>query len=67
MLRLGLKAGVAERLVWSRPDSLIAPFCSLCCGHIADDEVPPLTMWDAEGGCVQFCDRCAAEVIEVTK
>jgi hypothetical protein len=66
MLRLTLKAGVAEQLVWSRPDSLIAPFCSRCQRHIGDDEVP-LMMWDHAGACVQFCDRCAGEVIEVTK
>jgi hypothetical protein len=63
-MKLRLKDGVVERLVWSEPDSLIAPFCSLCQAHIPDDEIP-LMMWSNNGACVQICDRCAAEAIEV--
>lgn len=57
ILELRLKPGVAERLVWSRPDSTITPFCSLCRHFIPADEVP-VTVWDDEGACVHFCDDC---------
>jgi hypothetical protein len=56
-MRLTFKPGIAERLVWSRPDSLIAPFCSLCQAHIPKD-VFPLKMGNSEGACVQLCDDC---------
>jgi len=57
-----IKPEVARRLAWSRPDSAIAPFCSVCQAHIAEDDVP-LMMWDGAGACVQFCDECAQEGI----
>jgi hypothetical protein len=63
-VRFKLKDGIAPRLVWSQPDSAIAPFCSACQAHIAADEVP-LMMWNAAGACVQFCQRCAAQAVEV--
>lgn len=62
-MKLRLKESVAARLVWSRPDSVIAPFCSLCQGHIPDDAVP-LMMWNGAGACVQFCDGCAETAFE---
>jgi hypothetical protein len=62
---LKLKPGVAERLVWSQPDSRIAPFCSICQAHIPA-EAAPLMMWDSEGACVQFCDACVNECFECT-
>ena len=63
-MRLRFKPGVAERLVWSHPDSTIAPFCSICQTHIPDDDVP-LMMWNSDGACVQLCDRCAAEYLVI--
>jgi hypothetical protein len=65
-MKLRVKPDAAARLVWSVPDSTIAPFCSLCQTHIPDEEVP-LMMWDSEGACVQLCDRCAAECVEASK
>lgn len=56
-MRLKFKPGIAERLTWSRPDSHIIPFCSLCFQHIPEDSVP-LMVWNREGACVQFCDDC---------
>ena len=53
----------SSKLTWSRPDSKIVPFCSNCFKHIPDDDVP-LMMWNAEGGCVQFCDECVKKCIE---
>jgi hypothetical protein len=62
--RLTFKPGIAERLVWSRPGSLIAPFCSLCQAHITRDVVP-LKMRNAEGECVQLCDDCSERAFVV--
>lgn len=62
MTRFELKRGVAKKLTWSRPDSRIAPFCSLCQAHIPAEAVP-LMMWDGNGACVQFCDDCADNAI----
>jgi hypothetical protein len=56
--RLTFKPGIAGHLVWSGPDSLIAPFCSLCQAHIPRDAAP-LKMWNSEGACVQLCDDCS--------
>jgi hypothetical protein len=53
-----------RKLTWSRPDSSIAPFCSVCCKHIPDDDVP-LMIWDDKGSCVQFCDECTGQCLEV--
>ena len=66
MSQLWFKDGVADRLVWSRPDSSIAPFCSLCQSHIPDDAVP-LMFWDSDGACAQLCDKCAGDSITVKK
>jgi hypothetical protein len=65
-MKLRLKDGVVDRLVWSAPDSRIAPFCSLCQAHIPDDVIP-LRMWSPEGWTVHFCERCEAEAVEVIK
>jgi hypothetical protein len=65
MKNLRIKPEIARRLVWSRPDSTIAPFCSVCQAHIPDDE-GPLMMWDSEGACVQFCERCTGAAFEPT-
>jgi hypothetical protein len=54
-----------RKLTWSRPDSSIAPFCSVCFKHIPDDDVP-LMIWDDKGACVQFCDECAGKCLECT-
>jgi hypothetical protein len=59
MATLRLKDDIARKLVWSAPDSKIAPFCSVCQAHIPDDDVP-LMMWNDQGACVQFCDDCSA-------
>ena len=66
MTILRLKPGVAERLVWSHPNSAITPFCSLCQAYIPDDTVP-LMMWNDNGALAHFCDRCVAESVEVSK
>lgn len=63
MTGLRLKAGVFEKLVWSRPDSRITPFCSMCQAHISGDAVQML-MWSSEGACVQFCDACSETCFE---
>jgi hypothetical protein len=55
-----------RKLIWSRPDSSIAPFCSVCFKHIADEAVP-LKMWDAKGSCAQFCADCVEKYLEVVK
>jgi hypothetical protein len=60
---LRLKRGAVERMVWSKPDSIIAPFCSLCQVHIGDDAVP-LKMWNSKGACVQFCETCIENIFE---
>jgi hypothetical protein len=58
-----LKRGVEHRLVWSRPASSIAPFCSSCFSLILDDD-SPLMIWNAEGACAQFCEACEQMYIE---
>jgi len=55
-----------RKLTWSRPDSSIAPFCSVCFKHIPDDAVPWM-MRDEKGACTQFCDDCAGKCLEVVK
>ena len=65
-MKMRLRAGVAQRLVWSKPDSSIAPFCSVCQQHIPDDEVP-MMMWNDAGACVQFCDGCASTSLTLEK
>lgn len=62
-MTLRLKRGIEHKLVWSRPDSKIAPFCSICSVHIPDDAVP-LMIWKADGSCAQFCEACAQTYIE---
>ncbi len=54
---LKLKPDVAKKLVWSRYDSRITPFCSVCQAHIPED-AGPLMMWNDRGDCVQFCEKC---------
>lgn len=61
MTTLRLKPGIV--LTWSRPDSVIAPFCSVCFKHIPDDDVQ-MMMWDKQGACVQFCDDCVENIFE---
>ena len=56
---LKLKPDIAAKLVWSRHDSRITPFCSVCQNHIPEDSVP-FMMWNQKGDCVQFCDACAS-------
>jgi hypothetical protein len=63
-MRMEIRPDVARRLAWSRPDSSIAPFCSVCQKHIPDDAVP-LRMWNDEGWTVHFCDDCAQTAIAV--
>jgi hypothetical protein len=65
-MKLRLKRGVERKLVWSRPETKIAPFCSICLAHIPDDDVP-LMIWNEEGGCAQFCEACAQAYIETDK
>jgi hypothetical protein len=65
-MKLRLKRGVERKLVWSRPDSGIAPFCSVCMAHIGDDDVPVM-IWNEKGGCAQFCEPCAQTYIETDK
>lgn len=60
--RLELRGEVAARLVWSRANSRITPFCSLCQRHIADDDVP-LMIWNRAGDMAQLCDDCALTAI----
>jgi hypothetical protein len=55
-----------RRLTWSRHDSTIAPFCSICFAHMTDDDVH-LMMWNDAGDCVQFCDKCAEKYFEAVK
>lgn len=62
-MKLQLKDEIARRLVWSRPDSRIAPFCSNCQRHIPDDCVP-LIIWAPDGACVHFCDKCCEVIFE---
>jgi hypothetical protein len=62
--RLTFKPGIAERLDWSRPDSFIVPFCSLCQAHLPRDVVP-LKMCNSEGACVQLCDDCSERALIV--
>jgi hypothetical protein len=52
-----------ERLTWSRPDSHIIPFCSICFRHMPEEKVP-MMMWNDEGACVQLCDECIERWIE---
>jgi len=47
------------RVVWSAPDSRIAPICSYCFAGIGEDEVP-LMMWKPDGHMAQFCTQCQA-------
>jgi hypothetical protein len=58
-----------KRLTWSRPDSRIAPFCSICSAHMPEDEDDPIPvmMWDDKGACVHFCQKCVEEYFEVVK
>jgi hypothetical protein len=51
------------RLTWSRPDSHIVPFCSVCFTHLPDDEAP-LMMWNDDGACAQLCDKCVEDCLE---
>lgn len=65
-MKLAIKPEIVSKLVWSAPDSVIAPFCSLCQGHISNDDVP-LKMWNRAGACVQLCDCCAGDAFEVVR
>jgi hypothetical protein len=58
-----IRQEIFPRIVWSAPDSRIAPFCSICQAHIPENEVPVM-VWDAEGACAQFCDNCVDQAIE---
>jgi hypothetical protein len=63
-MQLRFKPGFnIKRLVWSRPDSKIAPFCSVCFRHVPSGDVP-LMMWDSKGACVQFCEECTEKHLE---
>lgn len=64
-MKLRLKQSAMDRLVWSRPDSRIAPFCSLCQEHIPDDSVPTM-MWNSAGACIHLCDACAKDSLVAT-
>jgi hypothetical protein len=55
-----------KRLTWSRPDSKIAPFCSVCFRHIADGD-GPLMMWNSAGACIQLCEKCTEEYLETSE
>lgn len=65
-MQLKLKDGVAERLHWSRPDSLVEPHCSLCGARLEDEDVPT-QLWADNGACAQLCDRCAEASVEVVE
>lgn len=65
-MKLRLKRGVERKLVWSGPNSKIAPFCSMCLSHVSDDDVP-LMMWGENGSCAQLCEACAQTYIETDK
>jgi hypothetical protein len=62
-LSLHLRPSAARRMVWSRPDSRIVPFCSLCQKHIASDTVP-LQLWDSKGASAYLCDDCVPQALE---
>ena len=63
-LNLRFKSNVdLKKIVWSRPDSRIAPFCSFCLTHIPEDDVP-LMIWNPEGAAAHFCDECISYLVE---
>lgn len=66
MPTLRLKAEVERKLVWSHPDSVITPFCSLCQKHIPEDHVA-ITMWGKDYWCAHLCEECGEIAFEVTK
>ena len=53
-----------NKLTWSHPDSRIIPFCSVCSRHIPDNDTP-LMMWSPRGACIQLCDECVKQWLEV--
>jgi hypothetical protein len=63
MFTVGLKPGVAERIVWNQPDSVAPPaLCSLC--HGALPEVP-FQLWLQNGAAAALCDPCANASLNV--
>jgi hypothetical protein len=55
-----------RKITWSRPDSRIVPFCSVCFKHIPADDTP-LMMWDDKGACIQLCYYCVGKCLEVVE
>lgn len=45
------------RVTWGRPDSPPSVLCSYCSASIGEEEIP-LIMWNAEGYCARFCEKC---------
>lgn len=45
-----------NRLVWSLSDRKPPAICSYCQGGLGE---VPLMMWNDDGDCVAFCNKCA--------
>jgi hypothetical protein len=43
---------------WGKPDSPPTVICSYCSGGLPD---VPLMLWKDDGGCAQFCEKCATK------
>jgi len=64
MFTIELKSGVAERIVWSRPDSVSPAICSICFGALPAVLVP-FRLWKPDGTAAAFCDPCANASFDV--
>jgi hypothetical protein len=62
MFTVGLKLGVAERIVWSRPDNVPPALCSICHGALPD---VPFQLWLQNGSAAALCDPCADASLDV--
>jgi hypothetical protein len=62
MFTVGLKPGVAERIVWSRPDSVPPALCSICHGALP---AVSFQLWQQNGAAAALCDPCADASLEV--
>jgi hypothetical protein len=45
------------KVTWGHPDAIVSVVCSYCSAFIRDSEIP-LMMWDREGRCAKFCEKC---------
>ena len=52
MFTVGLKPGVAERIVWSRPDSPPPALCSICHGPLPE---VPFQLWKGRTALPRRC------------